>query len=153
MPPAPTTPPRPARPRAGLARFDTLRVKLFLAIAGANMLFVLAAYAIHAWSFDKGLVAYLNQADEARLQPLVQRLGEGHRQNGGWGWIVGDRLRWFEDEKGPPVTYIAGLGPGFCRLYLALITAALYVPLVRFSRKRLVKNYKPTEKKIKDDLF
>ena len=66
------------------------------------------------------------------------------------GWMEGS---WFEDEPGPPKTYIAGLSPGFCRLYLALITAALYVPLVRFSWKRLVKNYRPTERKIKEDSF
>jgi two-component system sensor histidine kinase BaeS len=89
-----TTP--PSRPRAGLARFDTLRVKLFLAIAGANVVLVMAAYLIHSWSFDKGLVEYLNQADETRLQPLVVRLGEGYRQHGSWNWIVGDRQRWFE---------------------------------------------------------
>lgn len=89
-------PPPSSRPRAGLARFDTLRVKLFLAIAGANVVLVMAAYLIHSWSFDKGLVEYLNQADETRLQPLVVRLGEGYRQNGSWDWIVGDRQRWFE---------------------------------------------------------
>ncbi|MBL0920395.1 MAG: hypothetical protein IBJ14_16970, partial [Hydrogenophaga sp.] len=89
-----TTP--PSRPRAWLARFDTLRVKLFLAIAGANVVLVMAAYLIHSWSFDKGLVEYLNQADETRLQPLVVRLGEGYRQHGNWDWIVGDRQRWFE---------------------------------------------------------
>jgi two-component system sensor histidine kinase BaeS len=88
--------PSPSRPRAGLARFDTLRVKLFLAIAGANVVLVMAAYLIHSWSFDKGLVEYLNRADETRLQPLVLRLGEGHRQHGSWDWIVGDRQRWFE---------------------------------------------------------
>ena len=66
------------------------------------------------------------------------------------GWMEGG---WFEDEPGPPKTYIAGLSPGFCRLYLALITAALYVPLVRFSWKRLVKNYRPQERKIKEDVF
>jgi DNA-directed RNA polymerase subunit M/transcription elongation factor TFIIS len=58
---------------------------------------------------------------------------------------------WFEDEPGPPKTYLIGLGPGFCRLYLALITAAIYVPLVRFSYRRLIKNNKPQEQKIKDD--
>lgn len=84
------------RPRAWLARFDTLRVKLFLAIAGANVVLVMAAYLIHSWSFDKGLVEYLNQADETRLQPLVVRLGDGYRQHGNWDWIVGDRQRWFE---------------------------------------------------------
>src|SRR5690606_31365537 len=77
--PSPTT--SPARPRAGLARFDTLRVKLFLAIAGANVVLVMAAYLIYGWSFDKGLVEYLNRADETRLQPLVVRLADGHRQH------------------------------------------------------------------------
>jgi len=90
------SPASPTRPRGWLARFDTLRVKLFLAIAGANVVFVMAAYLIHAWSFDRGLVDYLNKADETRLQPLVMRLADGHRQHGGWDWIVGDRQRWFE---------------------------------------------------------
>lgn len=93
-PPAPSSPVR--RPRRGLARLDTLRVKLFLAIAGANVVLVMAAYLIYSWSFDKGLVEYLNQADETRLQPLVVRLAEGHRQFGHWDWIVNDRERWFE---------------------------------------------------------
>jgi hypothetical protein len=66
------------------------------------------------------------------------------------GWMEDS---WFEDEKGPPTTYIVGLGPGFTRLYLALITLALYVPLVRFSYKRFFKNNRPPERKIKDDLF
>ena len=84
------------RPRAWLSRFDTLRVKLFLAIAGANVVLVMTAYLIYSWSFDKGLVEYLNQADEARLQPLIVRLAEGHRQNGNWSWITEDRQRWQE---------------------------------------------------------
>lgn len=88
---------RPApisRPRAWLSRFDTLRVKLFLAIAGANVVLVMTAYLIYGWSFDKGLVEYLNQADEARLQPLIVRLADGHRQHGNWTWITEDRQRW-----------------------------------------------------------
>lgn len=88
---------RPApisRPRAWLSRFDTLRVKLFLAIAGANVVLVMTAYLIYSWSFDKGLVEYLNQADEARLQPLIVRLADGHRQHGNWTWITEDRQRW-----------------------------------------------------------
>ncbi|MDO9434510.1 ATP-binding protein [Hydrogenophaga sp.] len=84
------------RPRGWLSRFDTLRVKLFLAIAGANVVLVLSAYFIYGWSFDKGLVEYLNKADEARLRPLVVRLAEGYRQSGNWDWITEDRQRWFE---------------------------------------------------------
>lgn len=84
------------RPRAWLSRFDTLRVKLFLAIAGANIVLVMAAYLIYSWSFDKGLVEYLNQADEARLQPMVVRLADGYRQQGNWDWITTDRQRWYD---------------------------------------------------------
>ncbi|MGE0097305.1 MAG: ATP-binding protein [Hydrogenophaga sp.] len=85
-----------SRPRARLSRFDTLRVKLFLAIAGANIVLVMTAYLIYSWSFDKGLVEYLNQADEARLQPLVVRLADGYRQQGHWEWITADRQRWHD---------------------------------------------------------
>jgi hypothetical protein len=66
------------------------------------------------------------------------------------GWLVDS---WFEDEPGPPPTYLGGLGPGFMRLYLALITLAIYVPLTRYSYKRLIRNFRPTERKIKEDLF
>lgn len=87
--------PAPApRPRGWLSRFDTLRVKLFLAIAGANVVLVMTAYLIYSWSFDKGLVEYLNKADESRLQPMIVRLAEGYRQNGNWDWITEDRQRW-----------------------------------------------------------
>lgn len=85
-------------------RLDTLRVKLFLAIAGANMLLVLGAYVIQGWSFDQGLVEYFNRADEARLAPLVTRLGAGYREHQGWAWVSEDRERWFD------VLRDAGLG-------------------------------------------
>ena len=85
-----------ARRRAGIARFDTLGVKLFLAIAGANIVLVMSAYLIYSWSFDKGFVEYLNRADETRLQPLVTQLAEGYRQNGNWDWIASDRQRWLD---------------------------------------------------------
>ena len=64
------------------------------------------------------------------------------------GWMADG---WFEDEKGPPVTYLVGLGPGFTRLYLALLTLAIYVPLGRFAYKRLVKNNKAPERKIREE--
>lgn len=82
------------RRRAWLSRLDTLRVKLFLAIAGANVVLVMSAYLIYSWSFDKGLVEYLNKADENRLQPMIARLAEGYRQHGSWSWITEDRQRW-----------------------------------------------------------
>ena len=72
----------------------TLGVKLFLAIAGANIVLVVTAYQIYSSSFDRGLVEYLNKTDEARLTPLIQQLAEGYREHKGWLWISQDRQRW-----------------------------------------------------------
>lgn len=77
-------------------RLDSLRVKLFLAIAGGTAALALAAYLVFSWSFERGFVDYVNRADEARLQPLVGRLAEGYGREGGWKWVAGDRRRWFE---------------------------------------------------------
>jgi two-component system sensor histidine kinase BaeS len=77
-------------------RLDSLRVKLFLAIAGGTAALALAAYLVFSWSFDRGFVAYVNQADEARLQPLVERLAEEHERQGGWDWVRQERRRWYE---------------------------------------------------------
>lgn len=57
----------------------------------------------------------------------------------------------FEDEPGPPRTYLAGLGPGFMRLYHGLIILFLYVPMFRYAFKRLVKEYRPPERLIKPE--
>lgn len=93
---APFAAPRPAVRKGWRRHLDTLQVKLFLAIAGANVLLVMMAYLIYGWSFDQGLVEYLNRADEARLTPLIVRLAEGHREHGGWDWVAEDRQRWVD---------------------------------------------------------
>jgi two-component system sensor histidine kinase BaeS len=89
-------------------RLDSLRVKLFLAIAGGTATLALVAYLVFSWSFDRGFISYVNQADEARLQPLIERLSEGHAREGGWGWVAKDRRRWYELLREtldvPPVT-------------------------------------------------
>lgn len=82
-----------ARLRRGL---DTLGVKLFLAIAGANVVLVMAIYLAYSWSFDKGLVDYVNQSEQARLQPALAQLADGYRQEGDWKWITEDRERWIQ---------------------------------------------------------
>lgn len=64
------------------------------------------------------------------------------------GWLEDS---WFEDEKGPPPTYLGGCSPGMFRLYHALLIAFLYVPMIRFAYRRLITNYHPPERKIKED--
>src|SRR5689334_20546106 len=73
---------------------DTLGVKLFLAIAGANLVLVMAVYLIYSWSFDKGLVDYVNQTEQARLDPMISRLADGYRKNGNRSWLTDDREAW-----------------------------------------------------------
>ena len=73
-----------------LRRLDSLRVKLFLAIAGANMLLVIVAYLVYSWSFDRGMVDYLNRAYDARLAPLVRGLATNYQTQGSWQWYVDD---------------------------------------------------------------
>ena len=58
---------------------------------------------------------------------------------------------WFEDDPGPPKTYLGGLSPGMFRLYHALLIIFLSVPMVRFIYKRLILHPKPPERRIKDE--
>lgn len=82
-------------PAGGLRRrLDTLGVKLFLAIAGANLVLVMAVYLIYSWSFDRGLVDYVNQTEQARLTPMISRLADGYRKNDDWTWVTEDREAW-----------------------------------------------------------
>jgi two-component system sensor histidine kinase BaeS len=82
----------------GLLRrgLDTLRVKLFLAIAGAHLVLVAAVYLIYSWSFDKGLVDYVNQSEQSRLVPVIAQLADGYRENGDWVWVTRDPKRWYD---------------------------------------------------------
>ncbi len=88
-----------ARGKAGSSRLrrslDNLGVKLFLAIAGANLILVMAVYLVWSWSFDKGLVDYVNQSERARLTPMISRLADGYRQHGSWQWLTNDRESWY----------------------------------------------------------
>jgi two-component system sensor histidine kinase BaeS len=90
---------------AGVRRFGRLRVKLFLAIAGANAAFAVAAYLVFSWSFDRGLAEHLHRSDQARLDGLVATLAAAHEREGGWGWLGDDRARWSDftrDALGVP---------------------------------------------------
>jgi two-component system, OmpR family, sensor histidine kinase BaeS len=77
-------------------RLDSLRVKLFLAIAGGTVALALVAYAVFSWSFARGFSEYVNESEEARLQPLIVRLAEGYGREGGWQWVSAERRRFYE---------------------------------------------------------
>lgn len=81
----------PGRLRRGL---DTLRVKLFLATAGAHLVLVAVVYLIYSWSFEKSLFEYVNRSERDRLSPVIAQLSDGYRKHGDWSWLANDRDGW-----------------------------------------------------------
>ncbi len=81
-------------PRAA-SGFGRLRVKLFLAIAGANAVLAAIAWLVFSASFDRGLAETLGRADQARLDSFAASLAEGYGRERGWTFAV-DGDRWTE---------------------------------------------------------
>jgi two-component system, OmpR family, sensor histidine kinase BaeS len=81
----------------GLLRrgLDTLRVKLFLAIAGAHLVLVAAVYLIYSWTLDSSLVEYVKRSEQDRLSPVIQQLANEYDKNGSWMWLTDDRDNWW----------------------------------------------------------
>ncbi|NLD69196.1 MAG: HAMP domain-containing protein [Limnobacter sp.] len=79
-----------------LDRLDRLHLKLFAAIAGANVLLAVVAFVVIGQAFDRGFVEYLNRTDEARLTPLIGQLAEHYEREGDWSEFTGERRRWFD---------------------------------------------------------
>jgi len=77
-----------------LGRFDRLPVKLFLAIAGTIAGLTLVTYLVFTWTFERGFVQYVNRADEARLELMIDRLADVYAREDGWASIAADRDRW-----------------------------------------------------------
>ncbi len=90
-----------AEPRVTLLgrRFDRLRVKLFLAIAGANAVVAIVAYLLFALSFERGFIDYLHRGDVAKLDALITSLALDYDRQGGWDAIVNDRTGWAERSR------------------------------------------------------
>jgi two-component system, OmpR family, sensor histidine kinase BaeS len=96
----PVTEARPVHRASLRSRLDRLRVKLFVAIAGANALLAVAAYLVFSWTYDRGFVDYLNRTDQARLDSIVVTLAEGYGREQGWTWLVEDRSKWSAIVRG-----------------------------------------------------
>src|SRR3954465_9144717 len=97
----PVSAPLPLQPAVGqpasgilARRLDRLRLKLFVAIAGANALLALIAYLVFSTSFEQGVVESLMRRDLARLQAFSARLAEQYGREGSWQSITADPERW-----------------------------------------------------------
>jgi two-component system sensor histidine kinase BaeS len=76
-----------SRPKGLRRALDTLGVKLFLAIAGANLVLIMAVYYGYSRILDKGLVDYVSKTEVERLKPIVDSLGRGYQDHGDWKWL------------------------------------------------------------------
>ncbi|MCK4704143.1 MAG: HAMP domain-containing protein, partial [Gammaproteobacteria bacterium] len=73
-----------------------IKSKLILSLMLANGLLAGLMYGLTSQSFDRGFLAYVNQAEMQKLQPLLDDLGQYYQDKSGWRWIREDRYLWRE---------------------------------------------------------
>ncbi|WP_086932606.1 ATP-binding protein [Agarilytica rhodophyticola] len=62
----------------------TIQSKLILALTGLGLGTCLALYLFMQWSFDRGLISYVNEQEKASKQALTEALSHYYRQNSNW---------------------------------------------------------------------
>lgn len=88
----------------------SIRHKLFLTLLAATTVVVGVMYGFMHWSFQHGFVSFLESRQQARVERMVERLGELYASEGSWEGLRGDHMRWRSlvlDGRGMP-----GPGPG-----------------------------------------
>lgn len=74
----------------------SIRSKLFLVLLLATTAVVIGMYAFMLWSLERGFMHFVESRQEARIEALVERLGEQYARDGGWTKLRGDRRRWVQ---------------------------------------------------------
>ncbi len=67
-----------------------LHTKLFLTLLLTLFLVILGMGFFIQWSFDRGLVNYVNTLELQRISPLAEALGDDYVQHGGWEHLKDD---------------------------------------------------------------
>jgi two-component system sensor histidine kinase BaeS len=76
---------------------DTLRVKLFLFIAGTHLALVAAVYILYSSSFEKSLSEYVVSSEQERLSPVISTMADGYRKYGNWNWLTENPGTWLRE--------------------------------------------------------
>jgi two-component system sensor histidine kinase BaeS len=74
----------------------SIRNKLFLTLLAATTLVVAVMFGVMHWSFQHGFVSLLESRQQARVERVVEQLGQIYAEEGGWGGLRSDRWRWRE---------------------------------------------------------
>lgn len=73
-----------------------LKYPLFLVLVSANLLLLLAVFAINQWIFSRGFREYVAENERSKLQPVMDALAASYRQQGNWDRMVEDHRSWRE---------------------------------------------------------
>ena len=71
-----------------------IKSKLILSLMLANSLLAGLMYGLTSQSFDRGFLAYVNQAEMQKLQPLLDELAQYYQEKSGWQWVRHQRRLW-----------------------------------------------------------
>lgn len=73
-----------------------LKPQLFLILLFVSGLSIALVYAFSSWNFSRGLLAYVNSAEEQRFQAMSNSLATAYEENGGWDWVQENPRLWRE---------------------------------------------------------
>ena len=71
-----------------------LSLQLFITLLIASALLVALMFAITSFSFSRGFLAYINDAEKSRLSSLTSNLAAIYEQDPNWDWIEKGSDRW-----------------------------------------------------------
>lgn len=77
-----------------------IKHKLFAAILAASLAVSIGTYVFMKWSFDRGMLRYVNDRESAFLVTVNQRLVHIWAEDGGWERLARDRELWRETHTG-----------------------------------------------------
>lgn len=71
-----------------------LKYQLFLVLLAASALLIMLMFAISSWSFSRGFIGYLDNAEQQQLQPLMDDIVARYERSAGWQWVEGNTRAW-----------------------------------------------------------
>lgn len=71
-----------------------IQIKLVIALLLANGILALGMYAFAVRRIDNDYLNYINQAQNEKLAPFIEALGQKYGELGGWQWINDNRGLW-----------------------------------------------------------
>lgn len=81
-----------------------LKYQLFLVLLAASAILIMLMFAISSWSFSRGFLSYLDNAEQRQIQPLLNDIVDRFERDDSWQWAEGNTSEWRQllAEHGKP---------------------------------------------------